>query len=143
MSVFYSYRIVKVRSLSGFRSHQAPVRSNTDCHDIAANARVVEQMLLERNTALLVVGQQVDLAHPKLDVQVGYALVEDITGQTRLNQVFPDIFRIKMQVPAEAPGNYYPAREFGAKLRRNCQPSLVVKNSIEVVYRGHWCPLSY
>jgi hypothetical protein len=74
-------------------------------------------MLLERDASLFFVGRQIDLTHPELDVQVGYSLIEDISGQSRLDQVIPYILWVKMQVLAETPGNDCPACELITKFR--------------------------
>ena len=48
--------------------------------DIARDPAVVEQMLLQRDAPLLVVGPHFNLTRPELDVQVGYALIQNIAG---------------------------------------------------------------
>jgi hypothetical protein len=55
--------------------HQAPVTSDTDGYDITADAGVIKQVLLECDAPLFAIGLHIDLAHAKLDIKVGYALV--------------------------------------------------------------------
>jgi hypothetical protein len=66
--------------------------ADADSYDIPVDASVVEQVLLDRDTPLFIVGPHFDLAHPELDVQIGNTLIEDISFELWLNEIVPNIF---------------------------------------------------
>src|SRR5580692_2324269 len=98
MYCFYSVKLLKnsalLESLVSRRSHKTPVATNPDSNYIAINPRVIEQMLLEGDPSLFAVGRLLNLACPKLDIEISNSLVKDIAGQPWLNELTPDIFWI-------------------------------------------------
>lgn len=119
----------------------APVFARPHSRHPFGDACVVQQMLLNRNSTLLVVELRACLARPELDVEISDSLVKDVTLQRLLYIVSPNLSRIQMQVLLEAPGDHYSACELGSKLGWYREPALVVKLAFEIVYCHLGCTL--
>src|SRR3989344_6410978 len=97
-------------------------------------------MLFKGNPTLFAIKRSFNLAHPKLYVKVGRALVEDVAVQLGFYLFIPYLFWIQVQIFAKAAGYNCSARKLMAKLGRYSQPPLVVKLTFKVDYRCHTLP---
>jgi hypothetical protein len=105
---------------------EPPIPSCPHGDNFPVDTREIEQMLLNRDPALLVVDHALGLARPKLNVQISSPLIQDISLQLRFDLFFPYRFWYEMQVLLETTGYDYSRGELSAKFRRQCQPTFIV-----------------
>lgn len=117
--------------------HQAPILASAHRHNLARYPSIIQQMLLYRYPALLLVQSGSSLAAPELDVEVGDMFIQDTACQRWLHLAIPHILRIQVEVAAKAARQDHATGELRPKLRRYGEPTLVIQLAFEVIH-GVW-----
>lgn len=113
---------------------QPPISSGPHRYKTMGDAGVIEQMLLDGNTALLLVKLSARFAAPEPNIKIGYPLVEDIAVQRRLDFTIPHRLGVKVKVAAKTTGQNNAAGKLVPQLYRYCQPVFVVELAFKVVH---------
>lgn len=118
----------------GFRCEESPIGSGPYGNDRVCDAGVIKQVLLDRDTALLLIHLRAGFTPAEPDIEIAHPFIKDVAIKSRLDFPIPYRLGVQMKIAAEPTGQDDAARELTPQLCRYCQPVFVIELAFEVIH---------